>query len=268
MHHTSHLRRWAGLLLLAASAGLTGCASGPNAQKTDPLEPLNRGIYQLNDSVDAALLKPAATLYQNATPAPVRTGVSNFFSNLGDVWSLVNAVLQLRPRQATETLVRLNVNTILGFGGVLDIASEMGIPRNRLDFGQTLGRWGVPSGPYLVLPILGPSSLRDAVGFGVQVHTDDGVQNLDHVPTRNALKGLEIVQTRASLLRASAMLEDSALDPYSFTRDFYLRRRHSQIQDATGAQDAQGEEAVSHEAVDAASALPAVPEPETQPDRP
>jgi phospholipid-binding lipoprotein MlaA len=209
---------------------MAGCASGPNANPQDPLEPFNRDVSAFNESVDSMVLKPVATVYRDVTPDLVRTGVSNFFSNLGDVWSFINASLQLRPREASENFLRFGVNTAFGLGGVLDIASEMGIERTRLDFGQTLGRWGVPSGPYLVLPIFGPSSFRDAAGFSVEAR-GDLIQGLDSVSTRNALTVLRAVETRANLLRATSMLEGAALDKYSFTRDVYLRRRQSQIED-------------------------------------
>ncbi|WP_310566861.1 VacJ family lipoprotein [Hydrogenophaga sp.] len=212
------------------AAVLVGCATGPDANPRDPLEPFNRGVSQFNDAVDGAVLKPVATVYREATPDLVRTGVSNFFGNLRDVWSFINATLQLKPQAAAENGLRVGVNTVLGFGGVFDIASEMGIDRTSLDFGQTLGRWGVPSGPYLVLPIFGPSSIRDAAGFGVET-SGDLVSRVDHIPMRNSLYALRAVETRANLLRATTMLEGAALDKYSFTRDIYLQRRQSQIED-------------------------------------
>lgn len=227
MANTSWMRRCLSIVLLGAA--LSGCATGPNANPKDPLEPFNRGVSSFNDAVDEALLKPVATVYRDVAPDPVRTGVSNFFGNLRDVWSAVNAALQLRPREATENALRFGVNTVFGLAGVLDIASEMGMERTRLDFGQTLGRWGVPAGPYLVLPIFGPSSVRDAAGLGVEVRGDLAA-NLDHIPTRNSLIALPLVDARANLLRATSMLEGAALDKYSFTRDFYLQRRQNQIE--------------------------------------
>ncbi|MBL0919428.1 MAG: VacJ family lipoprotein [Hydrogenophaga sp.] len=219
-------------LALAGSAMvvLAGCASGPDADPRDPFEPWNRGVQRFNDATDEAVLKPVANAYVKVTPSPVRTGVSNFFGNLGDLWSSVNAGLQLRPRETAENLMRFSVNTVLGFGGLLDIATEAGIPRTRIDFGQTMGRWGVPSGPYVVLPLLGPSSARDSVGLMVDAE-GDLVRHVDHVPTRNSLYTLRVVDTRAQLLRAGSLLEGAALDKYSFTRDFYLNRRQSQIDD-------------------------------------
>lgn len=225
-------KRYQGLRLLGAAgllAMLAACASGPDANPRDPLEPFNRGVWKFNDAIDGAVVRPVAVAYTKVTPDLVRTGVSNFFGNLGDFWSFINASLQLRPQEAVENLARFNVNTVFGLGGVLDIASEMGIGRTRLDFGQTMGRWGVPAGPYLVLPLLGPSSVRDAAGFSVESR-GDLVMGIDHVPTRNSLYGLRIVETRANLLRATSMLEGAALDTYSFSRDFYLQRREHQIE--------------------------------------
>ncbi len=230
MNKKNAFRRGAAVVLLLGAALLGGCASGPNAHPRDPLEPFNRGVSEFNEAVDGAVLKPVATAYRDVTPDLVRTGVSNFFGNLRDVWSALNSTLQLKPRAAAESALRVGVNTAFGFGGLLDIASEMGIERTTLDFGQTLGRWGVPSGPYLVLPIFGPSTFRDAAGFGVE-SKGDLVSKVDHIPTRNSLYALRAVETRANLLRATTMLEGAALDKYSFTRDIYLQRRQSLIDD-------------------------------------
>lgn len=227
-------RGWGGSTRHAVAAllalTLVGCATGPDANPRDPFEPFNREMSTINDKVDRAVLKPVATVYSNFTPDLARTGVSNFFRNLGDAWSFVNATLQLRPREASENALRFGVNTVFGLMGLLDIASEMGLERTTLDFGQTLGRWGVPSGPYLVLPIFGPSSVRDAAGFTVESR-GDLVMGVAEIPLRNSLYALRAVETRANLLRASSMLEGAALDKYTFTRDIYLQRRESQIED-------------------------------------
>ena len=228
--------RWCALVLGALL--LAGCASGPGANPNDPLEPYNRSMARFNDDVDAAILKPVATAYKDAVPSLARTGVNNFFANLGDVWSFVNNVLQLRPEEALSSLVRFNVNTLWGLGGVLDIASEMGVERNRQDFGLTLGRWGVPTGPYLVLPLLGPSTVRDTVALPVDMQASL-VGQVDPVAARNTLYALRAVDTRASLLGAGAVLEGAALDKYSFTRDVFLRVR-AQRAERPGANDANG----------------------------
>lgn len=208
---------------------LVGCATGPNANPQDPLEPWNRGVYKFNEGLDKAVLRPVAVAYQDVIPSPVRTGVGHFFGNLRDLWSAVNATLQLRPQEALENFMRFNVNTFLGFAGVLDIATEMQIPRTTLDFGHTLGHWGVPSGPYLMLPVLGPSTVRDTVGLVVDQQGDLVRQGIDHTSTRNSVQGVRIVNTRAGLLPATDMLDQIALDKYSFVRDGYLQRRQSQI---------------------------------------
>ena len=209
----------------ALCAGVLACLAGTAlAQQADPLEAYNRSMTRFNDTVDEVVLKPVATAYQQAMPAPVRTGVSNFFGNLGDAWSFVNNLLQFRGLEAYESLVRFTTNTFFGLGGVLDIASEAGIERHKQDFGLTLGRWGVPTGPYLVLPLLGPSTVRDTATLPVD-SWGNPLGQLDPVEVRNSLYGLRLVDKRASLLRAGSVLGTAALDPYSFTRDVYLKVR-------------------------------------------
>lgn len=210
---------WAGLLALAL---LQGCAVGPNPR--DPFEPFNRSVTRFNDGLDEAIVKPVAQAYQDTVPSPVRTGVNNFFGNLSDAWSFVNNVLQAKPQAAVDSFMRVSVNTLIGLGGVLDWATPMGIERHREDFGKTLGRWGVATGPYLVLPVLGPSTVRDAAARVVDVKGDLVLQ-IDNVPVRNSLYVLRAVDLRASLLRAGEVLDQAALDKYSFTRDAYLQRR-------------------------------------------
>lgn len=228
------LHRWTAGLLLGAVVTLAGCAGGPQAHPADPLEPFNRSVFQFNEAVDRAVLKPVAQGYTAAVPSPVRNGVRNFFANWRDLWSAVNAALQARPQPAAENALRFAVNTVFGLAGVLDVASEMGIARTTLDFGHTLGRWGVPAGPYLVLPLLGPSSVRETVALPLDRRGDAVVQGLEETATRNAAQGLRLIDTRAGLLRAGELLEQAALDKYSFTRDAYLARRQRQIDEARG----------------------------------
>jgi len=215
--------------LAAVSMMLGGCA-GFNTNPRDPLEPLNRKVSQFNEGVDAAVLKPVATAYKNGVPPLVRTGVSNFFGNLGDAWSFVNSVLQFKFQNAAENFMRLNVNTFFGLGGILDIASELNIERHKEDFGQTLGRWGVPAGPYIVLPLLGPSTLRDTVALPVD-YKGDLVHRVKPVEDRNALYVLRAVDSRANLLRIGSVIDEAALDKYSFTRDAYLQKRQADVTD-------------------------------------
>jgi phospholipid-binding lipoprotein MlaA len=205
-----------------------GCATGPNANPADPLEPMNRAVYKFNDAVDNAVLKPVAQGYKNVVPSPIRTGVSNFFSNLGDVWSLVNQVLQFEFKYAGQTTARLGINTFLGLGGVLDIATEAGIQPPKADLGQTLGKWGVPSGPYVMLPVLGPSSVRDGAGAITATYYDP-VNSVPDNATRNVLTVTRLVDIRAQLLGATDAVDEIALDKYTFIRDVYFKRRQNQI---------------------------------------
>jgi phospholipid-binding lipoprotein MlaA len=217
------MRLFVGSLLLAASF-LGGCAVSPSALPHDPWEPFNREVTDFNENLDKAVLKPVATVYQRVTPSLVRQGVGNFFANISDVWSLVNNVMQLKPKESAETLLRVGVNTTVGLGGLIDVATELGLDRHREDFGQTLGYWGVPTGPYLVLPLFGPSTLRDALAMPVDRQIDP-VGNLNEVALRNTLTTLRLVDTRADFLQVGNLLDDAALDKYSFIRDSYLQRR-------------------------------------------
>jgi phospholipid-binding lipoprotein MlaA len=223
----SVLRRLGALAVLVIASG---CATGPNPNPADPFEPFNRGVSRFNDVVDDAVLRPAATAYREVLPSPVRTGVNNFFGNLSDVWSFVNSVLQLKLQNSAETFMRVNVNTVFGLGGLLDIATEAGIDRHSEDFGQTLGRWGVPSGPYVVLPLFGPSTLRDTAAWPID-RRGDLLRELNDIPVRNSLYFVRVIDGRANLLRAGQLLDDAALDKYSFTRDAFLQRRRNEVHD-------------------------------------
>lgn len=216
------------LLLAASLAGLQGCASTPGRDPRDPLEPMNREVTKFNEGVDRALLKPVATVYRNHVPPLVRTGVSNFFGNLGDLWSGVNSTLQLKIPDAMQNFMRFSVNTFFGLGGILDIASDANIERHKEDFGQTLGRWGVPAGPYIVLPFLGPSTLRDTVALPID-RRGNPVHYISDTDLRNSAYVLRAVDIRSNLLRVGEVLNDAALDKYSFTRDAYLQRRRAEI---------------------------------------
>jgi len=216
--------------ILIAALLLSACATGPNANPRDPLEPFNRSMYGFNDAVDRGVVKPVATAYRDVVPSPVRTGVSNFFNNLQDLWSFVNNTLQLKGEGAGNSIVRFGVNTVFGLGGLIDIATEMRIERHTEDFGQTLGRWGVGAGPYVVLPLLGPSTVRDTAALPVDMK-GNVVTQISDVPTRNSALTLNLVDRRSQLLDASRMLEQVSLDPYAFTRDAYLQRRRNQVYD-------------------------------------
>ena len=230
-----------GLRILCAVltfAVLSGCATAPGkaADARDPWEGMNRSVYSFNDKLDQVALKPLAKAYVNVVPSPVRTGVSNFFGNLGDVWTAANSVLQLKGQAAVESAMRVVVNTTFGLGGLLDVATEMRLPKHKEDFGQTLARWGMPSGPYVVLPVLGPSTLRDTAALPLDMK-GDLTQQVSDVPTRNSLTVLHATDTRAGLLQATDVVKDAALDPYSFVRDAYLQKRRNDIYDGNPPSD-------------------------------
>lgn len=218
------------VLAMAMLLVLQGCSTVKSADARDPWEPMNRSIYQFNDAVDTIALKPAAELYVKVLPSMVRTGVNNFFGNLGDVWSMANSAMQLKGQDTVETFMRISVNTFMGLGGVLDVATAMGIEKRREDFGQTLGYWGVQSGPYVMLPLFGPSTLRDALAFPVDMQ-GNVTNQLSDQRTRNALLATRLVDTRAGLLRTVDAVKASSLDPYSFVRDAYLQKRRNDIYD-------------------------------------
>jgi phospholipid-binding lipoprotein MlaA len=213
-------------VMLAASAWLAGCATVDNP---DPLEPINRPIFKFNDTVDKVAVRPAAEVYRKTIPAPLRGGVTNFMDNVSDAWSTVNLVLQGRGKAAINDGMRVMVNTVFGMAGFLDPASEMGLLSHREDFGQTLGVWGVPAGAYLVLPVLGPSTLRDAAALTLNMKASPSALS-QHVATRNSITALRLMNARANLLDASRLFQDAALDPYLFTRDAYLQRQASLLE--------------------------------------
>jgi phospholipid-binding lipoprotein MlaA len=223
--------RWAkrrGAALLLAGM-LAGCAtSGGNP--ADPLEPFNRAMFRFNDAVDYVVLKPVAKGYRAVLPSFVRTGVSNFFSNLEDLWISFNDFLQGKVQQGGEDFARFFINSTFGLLGIFDVASDADLPKHNEDFGQTLGRWGLGPGPYLVLPILGPSTVRDGFGFLLDTQADL-VWRIDYVPTRNTTYVTRAVNTRTNLLDTTNALEEAALDKYSFVREVWLQRRRNLVYD-------------------------------------
>jgi len=208
---------------------LTGCAS--QGDPRDPLEPMNRAIHSFNETVDKAAMKPLAQGYQAVLPGFAQTGVRNFFSNLDDVVVVANDLLQFKLEQATHDFMRLAMNSGFGLGGVLDIGSEAGLKKHNEDFGQTLGHWGVGTGPYLVLPFFGPSNFRDTAGLLVDSHYLDAVYGLDDDEARGGAVVLRAISRRADLLDAKSALDTAALDGYEYSRDFYLERRRALVYD-------------------------------------
>jgi phospholipid-binding lipoprotein MlaA len=214
---------------LAVAFALTGCATTAN-HPNDPFEGYNRAVFTFNDKVDTAVLKPTATAYKNVVPGFIQTGVNNFFGNLSDVWTAANQFLQGRPAEGLNDVTRVALNTTFGIGGLIDIASKSGLRKHNEDFGQTLGVWGVSSGPYLILPILGPSTVRDTVALPLDRKADPWNYK-DPVHVRNIGTAVYVVDQRAVLLDASNLLEEAALDRYEFIRDGFLQRRESRVQD-------------------------------------
>ncbi|HEX5125299.1 MAG TPA: VacJ family lipoprotein [Rhodocyclaceae bacterium] len=223
-------------MLLVAIVILAGCATSDRRNPKDPLEPLNRKVFAFNDELDTHVLRPIATGYVNVTPLPARVGTSNFFGNLEDVWIGVNNLLQGKPGDAASDAGRFLVNSTVGILGFFDVASELGIEKHDEDFGQTLGRWGVGNGPYLVLPFFGPRTLRDTGGLIVDSYASP-LGAIQDIPVRNSVRGLKVVNDRANLLGAETTLTEAALDKYSFVRDFYLKHRQSQILDGKRPKD-------------------------------
>jgi phospholipid-binding lipoprotein MlaA len=222
------------MLAVGTTVMLSGCATS-TANPRDPFEKFNRAVFNFNDAVDRTALKPAATAYKNVTPDFVQTGVNNFFGNLSDLWSSVNNFAQLKGQDGLNDFTRFAVNSTLGLAGVLDIATPAGLRKHNEDLGQTLGYWGVPPGPYLMLPLLGPSTIRDTAVLPGD-WWGDGWTHVNDVPWRNSGIVLRAVDQRASVLDASNLLEDAALDRYEFIRDGYLQRRSSKVLDTDKAQ--------------------------------
>jgi phospholipid-binding lipoprotein MlaA len=223
----SRISMWTLTVLVLA---LPGCASVSNADPRDPWEPMNRRVYQFNEVIDQVAIRPAAVVYDTVVPTPIRAGVHNFLGNLSDVWSMANSALQLKAQATAETLMRVTVNTFLGLGGVLDVATEMRLDKRKEDFGQTLGHWGVKPGPYVMLPLLGPSTLRDAMALPVD-RAGDVRQKINDLAVRNTLVVTGVVDLRADLITTIDAIKAAALDPYTFVRDGYLQKRENDVFD-------------------------------------
>ena len=229
--------------LLPALLLLGGCASLPNEghNRNDPWETFNRQVFEFNEGLDEVAIKPAAQAYQAVVPRLVRTGVHNFFNNIADGWTSVNLLLQAKPRPALEMGMRAVVNTFFGVGGTMDVADEIGLERSTVeDFGQTLGYWGLGSGPYLMLPLLGPSTLRDTAGLLLDFKDSGASVVWRETQDRNAATLLQLLDARVRLLNASRVLDEIALDKYLLLRDAYLARRRSLIYDGEPPDDEAG----------------------------
>jgi phospholipid-binding lipoprotein MlaA len=218
-------------VVLSGCATTGGAGGGENAAARNPVDPyerFNRTMFNFNDKVDQYALKPVATVYKRVLPSFVQTGVYNFFGNLGDVWTAANNLLQGRVADGVSDVMRFAVNTTFGLGGLLDIGSEAGLQKHRQEFGATLGVWGVQSGPYVVLPLLGSSTMRDSVALPVDF-AGDLWSYVTPDPTRYTGAAIRVIDMRAGVLDASNLIEDAALDRYEFIRDAYLQRRAGKI---------------------------------------
>lgn len=259
-HHQSGRRP--GVMILGAGllavAMLQGCAT---TQNPDPIESWNRKVFSFNESLDENVLKPVATGYRNVTPQPVRTGFTNFVNNIKDIWSTINLFLQGRFADGTHGIIRVTVNSTLGLGGLLDIATPMKLDRPNEDLGQTFGVWGAKPGAYIVWPVFGPSTLRDSVGMpGDMMFSASAVGHT--VRQENVLRVWQGVNLRANLLNATDLLNDVALDKYAFVRDAYLQRRQNLIFEGNLPQEDEGTYAPYD---DGSEAEPVAPEPAPAP---
>lgn len=212
------------LLLLICLVATSACVTTQSPTAKDPYENFNRHVFQFNESIDKAVLRPTAVAYQKVVPQLARNGVTNFFQNIRNLPIAANKLLQGNVTASAETLTRFVVNTLFGLGGLFDMATQASIPKYQSDFGITLGRWGVPMGPYLVLPLLGPSTFRDTASLGAEWFTLPTTY-IKSFPARATLFGLFIVNTRTNLLVTTDIMADVAFDKYTFMRDAYLQRR-------------------------------------------
>jgi phospholipid-binding lipoprotein MlaA len=215
---------------------MSGCATVPadsGSDPRDPIESFNRQVFEFNDIVDRAVLKPVAQAYEYVLPEPVRDCISNIFSNFREPSNAVNNLLQGKPIDAASDTCRFVVNSTVGLLGCFDPARHMGLEKHNEDFGQTLGRWGIASGPYLVVPILGPSTVRDAIGiYGAEPYLDPNFY-IEKIRVRNAILGTRLVDQRAQLLQSDDLISGAALDKYRFVRDGFLQRRRSLVYDGS-----------------------------------
>ena len=219
-------------ILFCIASALVGCASipaGVQPSPQDPWESFNRSVFEFNEGLDAYVLKPVVAGYRFVLPEFVREGIYNFFSNYSDIYTALYNLLQGKPAYAFNDFMRVVVNTTMGLGGLLDLATPAGLEKHKEDWGQTLGVWGVPAGPYVVLPFFGPSNVRDTFGTAADLESDYLFRLLPNVALRNSLTGLRVVNARNTYYEAGDLLDGAAIDKYSFMRDAYIQRRQYQI---------------------------------------
>ncbi|TMG83901.1 MAG: VacJ family lipoprotein [Betaproteobacteria bacterium] len=248
MNNLGSLSRYIGLLVAGAAMLLAGCAAAPN--KDDPFEPWNRTMYDVHQAVDGTIVKPIAQAYVTATPELIRTGISNFFGNIDDLFTGINNMLEGRGDQAGDDFGRVLLNSTFGMGGILDLASMMGITKDKKDFGITFGKWGAPQGPYFFVPLFGPTTLRDGTGTVVRIFLSP-IGYINEIPVRNTLYGVGYLDTRAQALSAESVLDTAAIDRYRFLRNAYLKNRRYQVYDGKPPPEEDEDDATSAPAVPA-----------------
>jgi len=217
----------------AVAVVVQGCATtgGGAPPKYDPFEPFNRAMYAIHQPIDDYFMRPVAQAWVDYVPTPMQRAVQNFFANIEDGFSAINGLLQGKWEKAGNDMGRVTVNSMMGLGGLIDIATDAGIPRGEEDFGQTFGYWGFPQGPFLFVPVIGPTTVRDGTGLIVRAYASPILYIVNDVPLRNILYGLGYVDLRAQLLQASSIVDTGALDRYSFIRRSYLQRREYLVHD-------------------------------------
>ncbi|MBT8535857.1 VacJ family lipoprotein [Polynucleobacter paneuropaeus] len=224
-----HFKRLIAFGLLVSMVGCASIPAGVPPSPDDPWEPFNRSVFEFNEGLDKYVLKPVVSGYRFVLPEFIREGIYNFFSNYNDIYTALNNLLQGKPDYAFNDLMRVVVNTTMGLGGLIDLATPGGLEKHKEDFGQTFGVWGIPSGPYVVLPFFGPSSVRDTFGTVADLETDYLFKYIPDVGLRNSLTGLRVVNARNTYYEAGDLLDGAAIDKYSFLRDAYIQRRKYQI---------------------------------------
>jgi len=229
MQFLAKLKRFVLLGLVAVMVGCASIPAGVEPSPHDPWEPFNRSVFGFNEGLDTYLLKPVVAGYRFVLPEFVRDGIYNFFSNYSDIYTALQNLLQGKPDYAFTDLMRVVVNTTFGLGGLIDMATPGGLPKHKEDWGQTFGVWGIPSGPYVVLPFFGPSSVRDTFGTVADLQSDYLFGYVKDIGLRNSITGLRVINARNTYYEAGDLLDGAAIDKYSFMRDAYIQRREYQI---------------------------------------
>ena len=219
------------LAVAAGIAALAGCATVPNPSPDDPFEAWNRAMYDVHQVVDGKMIRPAVQAYADVTPRPIQQGIHNFFANFDDVVSVMNDFLQWKLDKAGNDMGRVMLNSFFGLGGIIDVAADLNIEKGNEDFGQTFGYRGIPQGPYLFIPVLGPTTVRDGTGLIVRAYASPLSYVIVDVPTRNILYGVGFVDLRAQYLEADRLVDQAAIDKYTFIRRSYLQRREYLVHD-------------------------------------